>query len=406
MPLPDGAASLLAPLRRDPARTALLCDFDGTLAPIVEDPAEARPLAGTAELLERLAGRFAVVAVVSGRPAAFLADRMSGPGGPDRRVQLVGLYGMESVGPDGRVRPDKRVAPWLPVVAGAAERLAGDAPAGVLVEVKGPAVAVHWRRAPDAGPWAVARTSEEAARTGLVAHPGRLSVELRPPLDIDKGTVVRALTEGCTAACFLGDDLGDLPAFAELARRASGDGVATVGVAVRDVETAPEVVFWQRPSLSAREAAASGVHTPAPLGDRTRKNRSASRESLHGCRILSSRPDFAAPKNNSPTTMAGMNTSGARSRFDNTPSSPSRRAITIFVSSRNLPFAGIHALALSFDHSGHFLCGNVVEGAGKRSQHCPTLAHCCPRRQRSDEPQHLLLHLGRQLVDSRDNLVS
>ncbi len=234
---------MLAPLCADPARTAVLCDFDGTLAPIVEDPATARPLPGAPELLHRLARRFGTVAVVSGRPAAFLAERMSTAAGPghDPRVRLIGLYGMESVDPDGTVRPDDRVAPWLPVVAETAARLRVDAPAGVLVEVKGPALAVHWRRAPGAGGWAVERTTEEAARAGLDAHPGRLSVELRPPLAIDKGTVVRRLTEGCAAACFVGDDLGDLPAFAELARRATEDGVATVGVAVRDAETAPEV---------------------------------------------------------------------------------------------------------------------------------------------------------------------
>lgn len=241
--LPGDAPTVLAPLCADPSRTVLACDFDGTLAPIVDEPSAARPLDGTAALLARLADRFATVAVVSGRPAAFLADRMSvGPGpGPGPRVELIGLYGMESVAPDGTVRPDGRVAPWLPVVAETAARLADGAPDGVLVEAKGPTVAVHWRQAPHAGPWATARTTEEAARSGLEAHPGRLSVELRPPLDIDKGTVVRQLTEGRSAACFLGDDLGDLPAFAELSRRSVEDGLATVGVAVRDAEAAPEV---------------------------------------------------------------------------------------------------------------------------------------------------------------------
>ncbi len=245
-PLPEAVTALLAPLTVDPSRTALLCDFDGTLAPIVDDPASARPVEGAPELLARLSRRYATVAVVSGRPAAFLAARMAG--GADRagatggsRVQLVGLYGMESIGPDGTVRSDERVAPWLPVVSGVAARLAADAPDGVLVEAKGSAVAVHWRRAPDAGGWAAARTAEEAARTGLVAHAGRLSVELSPPLDVDKGTVVRRLTAGCTAACYLGDDLGDLPAFAALSRRAGEDGLAGVGVAVRDTETASEV---------------------------------------------------------------------------------------------------------------------------------------------------------------------
>ena len=49
------------------------------------------------------------------------------------------------------------------------------------------------------------------------------------------------LAAGCSAACFLGDDIGDLPAFAALGRLAAADGLATVGVAVQDAETAPEV---------------------------------------------------------------------------------------------------------------------------------------------------------------------
>jgi trehalose 6-phosphate phosphatase len=76
--------------------------------------------------------------------------------------------------------------------------------------------------------------------SGLVAHPGRFSIELRPPLAIDKGTVVRRLSEGCSATCFLGDDLGDLPAFAELGRLRSA-GLVTVGVAAVDPESAAEV---------------------------------------------------------------------------------------------------------------------------------------------------------------------
>ena len=81
----------------------------------------------------------------------------------------------------------------------------------------------------------------EAERSGLVAHPGRCSLELRPPLAVDKGTVLRRLTGSCTAACYLGDDLGDLPAFAELSDWAAADGRDGVAVAVIDEETAPEV---------------------------------------------------------------------------------------------------------------------------------------------------------------------
>ena len=71
----------------------------------------------------------------------------TGAGHPSR-VGLIGLYGMEAVGADGTVRPDERVAPWLPVVAEAAARLREGVPDGVRIEAKGPTVAVHWRQAP------------------------------------------------------------------------------------------------------------------------------------------------------------------------------------------------------------------------------------------------------------------
>ena len=72
-----------------PDRAAILTDFDGTLAPIVEDPATAHPLPGAADVLERLAKRYAVVGVVSGRPVEYLRSRL-GDG-----LWLSGVYGLE-----------------------------------------------------------------------------------------------------------------------------------------------------------------------------------------------------------------------------------------------------------------------------------------------------------------------
>lgn len=229
------------PLVVDPAATALLTDFDGTLAPIVDVPADARPLDGVPAVLGRLARRFASVTVVSGRPVGFLwahlgvqAADASAP------VRLVGLYGMESAGPDGAPVLDPAAAAWQETVRTVADRLRVGAPDGVRVEVTGPAVTVHYRQAPDAAAWVAGRTTTEAAASGLVAHAGRLAVELRPALDLDKGVVVRRAAQGCRAVAFFGDDIGDLPGFAALAEL-SADGADAVGVAVVDEETAPEV---------------------------------------------------------------------------------------------------------------------------------------------------------------------
>ena len=238
---------VLAPLLVDPAATAVVSDFDGTLSPIVDHPDSARPLPGAGELLARLARRFGMVAVVSGRPASFLLEHLAvdgdrtGAGTDVPTPRFVGLYGLEVATGDGRITSDPSAAQWRSVIDDVVARLRSSAPAGALDESKGLAVTVHWRTAPDAESWATAAVAAEAERSGLRPHPGRMSLELRPPLDVDKGSVTTALLRGCTAACYFGDDLGDLPAFAALAA-AAHDGVATVAVAVADDESPPEVL--------------------------------------------------------------------------------------------------------------------------------------------------------------------
>jgi trehalose 6-phosphate phosphatase len=236
----------LAPLLVDPATTAIVSDFDGTLSPIVDRPAEAGPLEGAVGVLALLARRFRLVAVVSGRPASFLvehlADSGAGASSDAPSPHFVGLYGLEVATGDGRTVPEPEAARWRPVIDEVVGRLRSGAPPGALVEAKGLAVTVHWRTAPDAESWASAAVAAESEATGLRSHRGRMSLELRPPLAIDKGSVVRRLLHGCTAGCYLGDDLGDLPAFAALADASAEDGTATVAIAVADDESPPEVL--------------------------------------------------------------------------------------------------------------------------------------------------------------------
>jgi trehalose 6-phosphate phosphatase len=230
----------LAGLLLDPAATAIVTDFDGTLSPIVADPGAARPLPGARRVLADLARRFAVVAVISGRPADFLVEHLS-TGVPPWDVKLVGLYGLEWTDGSAVVTVAPGVEEWRAVVARTVSSLRSAAPPRVTVESKGLAVTVHWRQAPEAEPWALATSAEEVARSGLIGHPGRMSVELRPPLDIDKGSVLRRVVDGCSAACYLGDDLGDLPAFEALAGLRRERLVNGLSVAVIDDETAPAV---------------------------------------------------------------------------------------------------------------------------------------------------------------------
>jgi trehalose 6-phosphate phosphatase len=228
----------MAPLLVEPSATAIVTDYDGTLAPIVEDPDEARPLEGTVEVLSSLARAFGVVAVVSGRRLQFLLDQL---GEAPPTVRMAGLYGLEWRGPEGTiVAPAARA--WAPVVAKAAQRLQSAAPPGVRIEDKELGVTVHWRQAPKAVSWAESAVREEADRSGLRAQPGKMSLDLRLPLEVDKGTVLRDLASRSSAACYLGDDTGDLPAFTVLAELAAQKDMATVSVAVVGTET-PAVVF-------------------------------------------------------------------------------------------------------------------------------------------------------------------
>ncbi len=228
---------VLLPFRDHTVSRALFVDFDGTVAPIVPDPASARPLAGVPKVLGRLAQRLDVVAVVSGRPATFLRDML----GSIRGVRLVGLYGLETVDGAGVVRPAPAAEPWRAVVAEVTRMARTNAPGGLEVEEKGLSVTLHWRSRPSAAEWGQAFAAREGARTGLILQPGRMAVELRPPLDTDKGVVVRQLAEHAGAVAYFGDDLGDLPAFDALTTLARS-GAYAVRVAVVDSESPPEVV--------------------------------------------------------------------------------------------------------------------------------------------------------------------
>ena len=224
---------VLAPLLVAPHRSAVLTDFDGTLAPVVDDPVAAVALPGTAEVLRSLTNRYGCVLVVSGRRVSFLAARL-GPG-----LRLSGLYGLEEADGSGAVVVAAEAASWAGVVSATVARAEADL--GPVVEAKGLSLTLHFRTVPqregEIRGWAAA----EAARSGLVVRAAKASVELHPLVSADKGTVVEGAVTGLDAACFLGDDVGDLPAFDALDRLAA-QGLHTVRIGVRTEEAPPELL--------------------------------------------------------------------------------------------------------------------------------------------------------------------
>jgi trehalose-phosphatase len=213
------ADELLEDLTAIPQAAGLFLDFDGVLAPIVDRPEDAAPPPETRAELERLVGRYAVVAVVSGRA------------GDDVRAR-VGVAGVVCVGSHG-LELEPQADRWRRTLVA----FAAEAPwPQDEVELKGLAVAFHFRGEADEQD-AVRRLDAIADRArdeGLVARYGRKVLEVLPPVGSHKGTAVRRLLEerGLQRALAAGDDTTDLDSFAAL------DGLE---VAVRVAVTSAEV---------------------------------------------------------------------------------------------------------------------------------------------------------------------
>ncbi len=194
------AEKLLAPLVAAPERSAVLLDVDGVLAPIAPTPELASVPEETRAELRRLARRYLLVACLSGRA------------GEDAR-RLVGVPAVTVVGNHG-LELEPRARELESTIARFRDEI------GLPVEDKGLSLAYHYRSDPNEGA-ALARlerVAEEARGAGLVPRWGRKVLEIRPPVDADKGTAVRALLarSGAARALYAGDDTTDLDAFAGL----------------------------------------------------------------------------------------------------------------------------------------------------------------------------------------------
>ncbi|MET8246039.1 trehalose-phosphatase [Streptomyces sp. NPDC005202] len=213
----DGLAAILA----RPENAVIALDFDGTLAPIVPDPDQARAHPDVVPALTALAPKVAAVAVVTGRPADVAVRHGGFAGVPGlEHLVVLGHYGAErwdaATGTVSAPPPHPGVAAVRAELPGLLDRVG--ALRGTWVEEKGRSVAVHTRRAEDPqAAFEVLRKplTDLAARHGLIVEPGRMVLELRPP-GMDKGVALLDYVReiGAAAVMYAGDDLGDLPAFA------------------------------------------------------------------------------------------------------------------------------------------------------------------------------------------------
>jgi trehalose 6-phosphate phosphatase len=209
-------------------------DFDGTLSEIVDDPASARLAAGAGHALASLAAR-CPLAVLSGRDLADVRQRVSVAG-----LWYAGSHGFELTGPDGAHQDNEAATAAVPVLADAATALRHrlESVAGVAVEHKRFAVAMHYRNAARDHVGAVAGAVRDAGRQyALRVTTGREVIELRPDIDWDKGKTLRWILDqvnrsghgGPLVPIYLGDDITDEDAFDAI----SHDGV---GIVVRHTD--------------------------------------------------------------------------------------------------------------------------------------------------------------------------
>ncbi len=205
----------LAPLRESPARAAIFFDIDGTLAPIVNQPADAVVPEATRQLLIGLARRYLAVACVSGRRASE-ARAMVGVGS----ISYLGSHGAELLRTGStEAVVDPALEDWRRRIHefGRHADTSDLRSRRVRLEDKGAILAFHWRGAPDqdAARAAIDAVAAKAESAGLRTHWGRKVLEVRPPVRIDKGAGIRAFLEGLEAdrALYVGDDATDLDAF-------------------------------------------------------------------------------------------------------------------------------------------------------------------------------------------------
>jgi trehalose 6-phosphate phosphatase len=211
----------IARLAAAPERAALLLDVDGVLAPIVDRPEDAAVPETTRDDLRRLAGRYALVACITGRSSSEARRIVGVP-----ELRYAGEHGLEL---DPAAAEDAAEVHRFVAATGWPD-----------VELKPYSASLHFRRAadPEEARRRLAIIAAQANDDGLRTAFGRMVLDVLPAAAATKGTAVRRLLgeAGLSRALYAGDDTTDLDAFAaldslELAVRvgvASPDGPAEI----------------------------------------------------------------------------------------------------------------------------------------------------------------------------------
>ncbi|CAN5810747.1 hypothetical protein BH23ACT12_BH23ACT12_13280 [soil metagenome] len=214
-------------LRRERSQTGIFLDFDGTMAPIIDDPEAVEIVPGGPPVLAALSRLYPVVAFISGRGAADLYARV-GIEGP----RYFGLYGAEEMTPGGLIQPPE-AAEWRRIISSLSEQatqlIRAHALTGCEAENKDLALSLHYRNSGQIeAPESLASWAMQAAVThGFRLGTGRMVLELKPPKVSKAEAFLRLAGEyGVQNALIAGDDSADV----EMMQQSAG---AVPGVLLR-----------------------------------------------------------------------------------------------------------------------------------------------------------------------------
>lgn len=195
----------------DYERIGLITDMDGTVSPIVPVPSDAAPTEKNRDLLQKLYSQLTLVAVVSGRAVDDVRERVN-----LADLTYAGNHGLERW-QDNQVVLAPQAKPYRPNLEKAQEQIKAMMPPGMWVEDKQATLSVHYRDTEnplETAEYYAPRFEEIAVANDLKLFQGRMIFELRPPLDVDKGTIFKQLIEeyALDAALYIGDDTTDADA--------------------------------------------------------------------------------------------------------------------------------------------------------------------------------------------------